>query len=177
MARSSRSLLQRETKYGVWTVKRLLRPTQYHFGTETRPYREFGKRWYIDALECQAADPVKLHEFGGRTWWWFKKQVYVERERLAAEDVKALALQLESAKSATLERARAEMRGEAAAASARAREPIPEAVRRTRGVTGPFSRAHAHARETGYPPPLACHQVMGPGRGGGRLGQRSGVTA
>jgi hypothetical protein len=61
---------------------RPLRPTQYYFGTETRPHREFGKRWFVDALERQAADAVKLHEFEGRTWWWFKQQVYVERERL-----------------------------------------------------------------------------------------------
>jgi 5-methylcytosine-specific restriction endonuclease McrA len=129
VATRSRSLLQKDTKYGVWKVKRPLRPTQYYFGTETRPYRELGKRWYADALERQGADPVRLHEYEGRTWWWFKKQVYVERERLAAEDVKALALKLEGEKSATLERAHAEMRGEVAATSARPREPISEAVR------------------------------------------------
>jgi 5-methylcytosine-specific restriction endonuclease McrA len=121
-------LLQRESKYAVWIVTRPLRPARYHFGTETRPYREFNKRWYSEALERQAKDPVKLHEYDGRTWWWFRKQVYVERERLTPEDVKALALQLESARSATLERAHAEMRGEAAAVS-RPREPISEAVR------------------------------------------------
>jgi hypothetical protein len=128
MARQ-RSLLQRELRYSVWIVARPLRPTRYHFGTETRPYRELNKRWYAAALERQATDPVKLHEYDGRYWWWFKKQVYVESERLTAQDVKALALQLESAKSATLERAHAEMRGEAAAAFDRPREPIPEAVR------------------------------------------------
>jgi hypothetical protein len=127
MARSS-SLLQREPKYAVWIVTRPLRPARHHFGTETRPYREFSKRWYSEALERQAHDPVKLHEYDGRTWWWFKKQVYVERERLTPDDVKALALQLDSAKSATLERAHAEMRGETAASS-RPREPIGEAVR------------------------------------------------
>ena len=126
---SSRSLLQKETKYAVWQVERPLRPTQYYFGTETRPSRELGKRWYTEALELQAADPVKIHESEGRTWWWFRKQVYVERERLAAEDVKALALQLEGERSATLERAHAGMRGQAAAAASRVREPIPEPVR------------------------------------------------
>jgi 5-methylcytosine-specific restriction endonuclease McrA len=129
VARLNRSLLHVESKLGVWQVKRPLRPTLYYFGTATKPYREFGKRWYADALERQGSDPVKLHEFDGRTWWWFKKQVYVERERLSAEDVKALALQFENAKSATLKVAHAEMRGEAAAASPRPREPIPEEVR------------------------------------------------
>jgi 5-methylcytosine-specific restriction endonuclease McrA len=124
----SRSLLQRESKYGVWIVTRPLRPARYHFGTETHPYREFNKRWYTDAVERQANEPVKLHEYDGRTWWWFKKQVYVERERLGADDVKALALQLEGVKSATLELAHAEMRGETAAAL-RPREPIAQAVR------------------------------------------------
>jgi len=129
VARSNRYLLRKESGYGVWEVKRPLRSTQYYFGTASKPYRELGKRWYTDALERQAAEPVKLHEFDGRTWWWFRKQVYVETESLAPEDVKALALQMEGAKSATLERARAEMRGEEAAASLRPREPISETVR------------------------------------------------
>ena len=32
----------------------------------------------------------------------------------------------------------------------------------------PLSLAHARARETRVPTPLACHQVMGPGRRAGR---------
>ena len=74
------------------------------------------KRWYTETLERQDHEPVKLHEFDGRTWWWFRKTVYVERERLSAEDVKALALQLQRGKNPrALEVAHAEMRGEFAA--------------------------------------------------------------
>jgi 5-methylcytosine-specific restriction endonuclease McrA len=128
MTRSTRQLLAAETRYSVWKLERPFRPTRYYFGTETTPYRQLSKRWYTDALEQQAHEPVKLHEHAGRSWWWFEKQVYVERERLGREDVKALALQLRRSKETTLKRAHAEMRGEALAA-ARPREPIPESVR------------------------------------------------
>lgn len=36
----------------MWTLKRPFRPTQYYFGTETKPYREFAKR-HVDALEAR----------------------------------------------------------------------------------------------------------------------------
>jgi len=127
MARSTQKLLTRETRYGMWIVSQPLRPKKYWFGTDTKPYREFKKSWYVDALERQAHDPVKLHEHEGRSWWWFEKTVYTEREGLGADDVKALALQMLRGKEATLERAHAEMRGEAQAS--RPREPISEAVR------------------------------------------------
>lgn len=128
MARPTQKLLMRATRFGMWTLKRPLRPTQYYFGTETKPYRHFAKRWHVDALERQAHEPVKVHDHEGRSWWWFEKQVYTEREGLGAEDVKALALQMRRGKeAATLERAHAEMRGEAQAS--RPREPISEAVR------------------------------------------------
>lgn len=42
----------KESKYGMWTLKRPFRPTQYYFGTETKPYREFAKR-HVDALEAR----------------------------------------------------------------------------------------------------------------------------
>jgi 5-methylcytosine-specific restriction endonuclease McrA len=128
MARAARRLLTVESRYNVWKIKYPLRPAKYHFGTEAKAYRELSKRWYTEALERQGDEPVKLHEYGGRTWWWFKKQVYVESEGLSSADVKALALQLQRSKDATLERAHAELRGEALA-GARPREPISEAVR------------------------------------------------
>lgn len=128
MARSTRRLLAVETRYGMWLVKQPLRPTKYHFGTEAKPYRVLSKREYNEALERQQHEPVKLHHHDGRTWWWFQQQVYVERDGLGSEDVKALALQLRRGKDAALERAHAEMRGETLA-SARPREPIPESVR------------------------------------------------
>jgi hypothetical protein len=128
VARRTHNLLAVEKRYGVWAVKQPLRPTKYHFGTETKPYRVLSKRSYADALQRQEHEPVKLHDYNGRAWWWFQKQVYVANEGLSAEDVKALALQLQRGRDAALERARAEMRGEALAA-ARPREPIPESVR------------------------------------------------
>jgi DNA-directed RNA polymerase subunit RPC12/RpoP len=128
MARTTRKLLATESRYNVWKIKYPLRPTKYHFGTEAKPYRELSKRCYTEAVERQDHEPVKLHEFGGKTWWWFRKQVYVESAGLTSEDVMALALQLQRDKDTTLERARAEMRGETLAAT-RPREPIPESVR------------------------------------------------
>jgi hypothetical protein len=128
MTRSTRQLLAVETRYGVWKLERPFRPTKYYFGTEATPYRQLSKRCHADALERQTHEPVKLHEHNGRTWWWFEKQVYVEREQLTSSDVKALALQLTRRKDAVLKRAHAEMRGETLAA-ARPREPIPETVR------------------------------------------------
>src|SRR5690349_6791057 len=122
-----RSLLKRETKYRVWKESRPLRPARYYFGTETRPYQYYAKSWFVAAKERQTTEPVRLREFDGRTWWWFQEQVYVESEGLDAEDVLALALQMQQDKAATIERAKAEMRGELAAS--RPREPIAEAVR------------------------------------------------
>lgn len=127
MARTIR-LLALEKRYGVWAVKQPLRPTKYHFGTETTPYRVLSKRSYTGALERQEHEPVKLHDHKGRSWWWFRKHVYVESDGLSTEDVKALALQLQRGRDAALERAHAEMRGEALA-EVRPRESIPESVR------------------------------------------------
>jgi hypothetical protein len=121
-------LLAVEKRYGVWVVKQPLRPTKYHFGTEAIAYRVLSKRTYTEAFERQEQEPVKLHEHGGRSWWWFKKEVYVESEGLTTRDVMALAVQLQRGKEAALQRAHAELRGETAT-SARPREPIPEAVR------------------------------------------------
>lgn len=128
MARRTHTLLAVEKRYGVWAVKQPLRPTKYHFGTEATPYRVFSKRSYNDASEQKEHEPVRLHDHNGRTWWWFRKHVYVESEGLNADDVKALALQLQRRRDAALDRAHAEERGEALA-SARPREPIPESVR------------------------------------------------
>jgi hypothetical protein len=89
MARAARRLLAIENRYNVWKIKYPLRPTKYHFGTGTKPYRELSKRWYTEVVERQDHEPVKLHDFNGRTWWWFKKQVYVESEGLTSEDVMA----------------------------------------------------------------------------------------
>jgi 5-methylcytosine-specific restriction endonuclease McrA len=127
MARAQ--LLDLERNYSVWKVKRPLRPTQYYFGTEHQPYRVFSRKWYVDAHERQATEPVKLHSFNVKSWWWFQKQVYVESEGLTSEDVAALALQRQRTKENTLRRAHAEHRGEQASRSERPREPIPEHVR------------------------------------------------
>ena len=127
MAGRTQKLLTRETRYGVWKEARPLRPARYYFGTETKPYRYFTKSWYVDALERQTSEPVKLHEHDGRSWWWFEKQVYAEKEGLAAEDVQALALQMRRDTESTLARAHAEMRGETQAS--RPREPISEGIR------------------------------------------------
>jgi hypothetical protein len=128
VAQQTRNLLSIEKRYGVWAVRQPLRPTKYHFGTEVTPYRKLSRRSYAEAFERQESEPVKLHEYGGRSWWWFRREVYVEYERLTAQDVMALALQLQRNKNAALQQAHAEMKGETAA-SARPREPITRAVR------------------------------------------------
>jgi hypothetical protein len=119
MPANNRKLLNVERTYGMYELKQPLRPTRYYFGTETKPYKDFGKREYADALELQASEAVKLHTYNGKTWWWFEKQVYVERDNLTAQDVTALALQMQRAKDATLEVVHAEMRGEDSARAAR----------------------------------------------------------
>jgi hypothetical protein len=124
---SARGLLRRETKYGVWKESRPLRPSRVYFGTEGKPYRYFPNSWWLEAQERSELEPVKLHEYDGRTWWRFKGEIFTEASQLSAEDVQALALQLRRDDEKTLARAHAEMRGEAAAA--RPREPIAESVR------------------------------------------------
>jgi hypothetical protein len=129
MAQSNRKLLDVERKYGMWQLKQPLRPTRYYFGTETKPYRSLGKREYVKALELQAREAVKVHSHNGKTWWWFRKQVYVDRDNLTSQDVTALALQMQRAKDEALEVAHAEMRGEEAVEAAGRRQPMPEHVR------------------------------------------------
>jgi hypothetical protein len=128
MPRPARNLLAREMRYGMWIISQPFRPKKYWFGTDTKPYREFKKSWYGDAVERQAHDPVKVHEHKAESWWWFEKQVYRESEGLTADDVKALVFQMQRSKESVLDRAHAEMRGEESASS-RPREPISEAVR------------------------------------------------
>src|SRR3954462_15895396 len=111
MARTTRKLLNVEQTYGMWQVKQPLRPARYHFGTETKPYRHLDKREWARALELQATEAVKVHAHNGKTWWWFQRQIYVERDNLTSEDVTALALQMQRAKQAALEIAHSEMRG------------------------------------------------------------------
>jgi hypothetical protein len=129
MPRSTRKLLDVERTYGMWELKQPLRPRRYWFGTETKPYRDLTKREYAKALELQAREAVKVHSHNGKTWWWFRKQVYVERDGLTSQDVTALALQMRRAKDAVLEVAHAEMRGVEAVQAAKPRKPIPERVR------------------------------------------------
>src|SRR5262245_27911307 len=124
-----RRLLDVERTYGMYQLKQPLRPTRYYFGTEKKPHRYLSKREYRKAKELQAREAVKVHTYNGKAWWWFQKQVYVERDNLTSEDVTALALQMQRGKDAMLEVAHAEMRGEESARSATPREPIPEAVR------------------------------------------------
>jgi len=104
-----------------------LRPTRFYFGTEKTPYAYFRKSWFVSAKARQATEPVQLHRHGGRTWWWFQNETYIDSDGLTAHDVKALAMQLQRGKHETLKRAHAEMRGNTQVA--RPREPIPEAVR------------------------------------------------
>ena len=136
MPRNARKLLNVERTYGMWKVRQPLRPTRYYFGTERKPYRSLSKREYTKALELQAREAVKVHTYNGKTWWWFRKQVYVERDDLTSQDVTALALQMQRAKDATLEVAYAEMRGEEWAELRRPAYPSPKAcATRSGGVT------------------------------------------
>lgn len=120
-------LLTFDTRYGVWKESRPLRPSRFYFGTQNKPYRYYSRKWWNDARQRSEQEPVKLHEHNGRTWWRFNGDTFTEASGLAADDVHALALQLQRGKQNTLERAHAEMRGEEAAQ--RPREPIPESVR------------------------------------------------
>jgi hypothetical protein len=123
----AQSLLKRETNYGVWKESRPLRPSRFYFGTEGKPYRYFRKSWWLEAQERSEREPVKLHEHNGRTWWRFKGDIVTEASNLSAGDVQALALQLRREKDKTLERAHAQMKGEAQ--SNPSRERIPQSVR------------------------------------------------
>ncbi len=119
--------LKRETKLQVWEQKRPIIGPRHWFGTETKVYREYPKKWWPTAKERSETEAVKLHSFNGKTWWRYNGETYFESEGLEPPDVTALALQLQRAKARTLERAHAEMRGEEAAVHPR--EPIPESVR------------------------------------------------
>lgn len=84
------------------------------------------KDWVLELIAARRSEegPGQI-----TPWWWFRKEVYVERDDLTSQDVTALALQMQHAKDATLEVAHAEMRGEESAKAVTPREPIPEHVR------------------------------------------------
>jgi hypothetical protein len=98
MPRSTRKLLDVERTYGMYEFKRPLAPTRYYFGTEKKPYRYLSKREYARARELQAREAVKVHTHNGKAWWWFQRQVYVQRDDLTSQDVTALAIQMRRAK-------------------------------------------------------------------------------
>jgi 5-methylcytosine-specific restriction endonuclease McrA len=124
---AAQTLLRRETKYGVWTESKPLRPSRFYFGTEDKPFHYFRKSWWLEAKERSEREPVKLHEYNGRTWWRFRGEVFTEASKLSVEDVQALASQLQREKDKTLKRAHAQMKGEAE--SGTSRERIPQSVR------------------------------------------------
>ena len=62
----------------------------------------------------------------GRQWWWFREHVYVDDDRLDLDDVTALLHQRAARKQATIERAKAELRGNIDRPTG---QPVPESVR------------------------------------------------
>src|SRR3954468_2382830 len=97
-------LLTRETRYQVWEESRPLLPSKFYFGSQNKPYRYYRKSWWAEAKEKSEREPVKLHEYQGRTWWRFEGVVYTESSGLSAEDVHALATQIRREKAKSLER-------------------------------------------------------------------------
>ncbi len=53
-------LLKRDTRYGVWEESRPLRPQRFYFGTQTKPYQYYAKRWWRDAKARSDHEPVHL---------------------------------------------------------------------------------------------------------------------
>jgi 5-methylcytosine-specific restriction endonuclease McrA len=86
-----------------------------------------GARRLAQIERLQTEQPVRVLEYEGRAWWWFRDRFFSEAEDLSAHDVAALVADRDRRRRRTLERAHAAMHAER---PERRREPIPREVRR-----------------------------------------------
>jgi HNH endonuclease len=99
------------------------------FVSGRRDFRPLSRMSYRAILRDQRAAPVAVAADERRTWWMFRDRIYWEDDRLAAEEVMALALERERRRRRRLDRAVDAMSAERGVAGSR-REHIPEDVRR-----------------------------------------------
>ena len=111
-----------------WSVWNVL-TGRYAVRSGRRIYAERFKPNAIAAIRTAARDePVAMCRSGRRTMWLFHERFYRDDEGLAAEDVKALALQRERRARAKVQSARSLMRAEENGLPTR--EPIPRELGR-----------------------------------------------
>ena len=106
-------------------VRKLLGGPPYEFWLGGNVKRKFWKPEFERIRTEEQVRPVLLFSDGNQQWWRFEGAIYRDDERLTAEDVHALLVQRGRKRDRQLQRARAELRGEAT----RTRERIPESVR------------------------------------------------
>jgi len=114
----------REVKNARFERRLTLLGPRYHLCEA--PEVAWRRRAFAALLAEQEARPVALFMRGERTYWAFEQRIFWEAEGLAAEDVLALVRARERRARRTLERAHAELAGEAAE---RRRRPLPREVR------------------------------------------------
>lgn len=124
-------LLREDKTAGVIREERPLRRARYWFAYgsgRSRVNIKLDAVWVEQASDRRRSEPVLVHrdERAGRHWWWYGEHVYIDDDRLDVEAVAALLHQREARDQATINRAKAELRGNTARPS---RKPIPEAVR------------------------------------------------
>ena len=116
----------------IWQTKRIVggRRSWFAFGKGS-PQKEvkLDTAWVDEASQTKDTKPVLVfsHPRVERRWWWYKGRFYVDEENLDEETVHALLHKRETRKQASIDKAKAELRGEQQRAFKR--EPIPEAVR------------------------------------------------
>lgn len=118
-------MLREDTTAGVWKERHHGVLTDYYF-RRAKLSVLLQPRFAKAAIAKQKSEPVRICERDGISWWWFRDRFYRTTETLEPADVVALVRQLDERKSARLERAHSELRGERAAPR---RQRIPEAVR------------------------------------------------